>query len=199
MLPSLPTPLLFSFSLKQRGGERRERCTHTRTRTHKYTHVSTSLRFVHLNLEFVSKIFSPLFFPVRAPKILLREKKNRKEDLEKFYRILRFRNIIRWGRGETFINKKDRVRYGNSGFLVDSSRRELRGSYFFSARYNFIRQKSCALSSPPISVHGGAEISSIVNDATEAGRTYRSTVPIHPSSIYLKSFVSRRFARDGCG
>lgn len=199
MLPSLPTPLLFSFSLKQRGGKE-GKGVHTHAHAHTNTH-TYQLRYASFILisNLFRKFFPPYFFPFALQKFYYAKKKNRKEDLEKFYGILRFRNIIPWGRGETFINKKDRIRYGNSGFLVDSSRRELRGSYFFSARYNFIRQKSCALSSPPISVHGGAEISSIVNDATEAGRTYRSTVPIHPSSIYLKSFVSRRFARDGCG
>lgn len=79
---------LFSFSLEQRGGREKGKGVHT------HTHVSTSLRFVRLNLEFVSK-FSHYFFRspfcARAPKIPLRESKEDFESTE--IRILRFRAI----------------------------------------------------------------------------------------------------------
>lgn len=74
---------LFSFSLEHRRGREKGKDVHI----HIHIHVSTSLRFVHLNLKFVSK-FSYYFFRspfciyiyICAAKILLYESK---EDFEK--------------------------------------------------------------------------------------------------------------------
>lgn len=99
MLP----PVLIFIRTEGREGKR-ERCTHT--------HVSTSLRFVRLNLEFVSK-FSHYFFRspfcVRAPKIPLRESKEDFESTE--IRILRFRAIYPRNERRTFINKIANARF----------------------------------------------------------------------------------------
>lgn len=99
MLP----PVLIFIRTEGREGKR-ERCTHT--------HVSTSLRFVRLNLEFVSK-FSHYFFRspfcARAPKIPLRESKEDFESTE--IRILRFRAIYPRNERRTFINKIANARF----------------------------------------------------------------------------------------
>lgn len=182
MLP----PVLIFIRTEGREGKR-ERCTHT--------HVSTSLRFVRLNLEFVSK-FSHYFFRspfcARAPKIPLRESKEDFESTE--IRILRFRAIYPRNERRTFINKIANARFRSIArsiakleLLGSSSinwRRCTDGSLYFSTHI------ISRISSPP--VHG-AEISSIVNDASAYVWLHISWMQMERRLIFSSSLQLTRF------